>query len=73
LYITLGQPQNGQPRDKLYIYNDRAIAGAAHIDPFDRSKCEVYVTGIRNLVRPVFNSKNNDLWSADSHTDVLVT
>jgi glucose/arabinose dehydrogenase len=69
LYITLGQPHNVQPRDKLKIYNDWGIGGIVRMNPFDGSKREVYATGIRNSVGLEFNPKNNDLWFTDNQTD----
>jgi glucose/arabinose dehydrogenase len=69
LYITLGQPHNVQPRDKIKIYNDWGIGGIVRMNPFDGSKREVYATGIRNSVGLEFNPKNNDLWFTDNQTD----
>ncbi len=69
LYITLGQPHNVQPRDKLKIYNDWGIGGIVRMNAFDGSKREVYATGIRNSVGLEFNPKNNDLWFTDNQTD----
>ncbi len=69
LYITLGQPHNVQPRDKIKLYNDWGIGGIVRMNPFDGSKREVYATGIRNSVGLEFNPKNNDLWFTDNQTD----
>ena len=69
LYITLGQPHNVQPRDKLKVYNDWGIGGIVRMNAFDGSKREVYATGIRNSVGLDFNPKNNDLWFTDNQTD----
>ena len=69
LYITLGQPHNVQPRDKIKTYNDVGIGGIVRMNAFDGSKREVYATGIRNSVGLDFNPKNNDLWFSDNQTD----
>ena len=69
LYITLGQPHNVQPRDKLKTYTDWGIGGIVRMNAFDGSKREVYATGIRNSVGLDFNPKNNDLWFTDNQTD----
>src|SRR5690348_7334003 len=34
LYITLGQPFNVQPRDKLKLYDEVGIGGIVRLDPF---------------------------------------
>ena len=69
LYITMGQPHNVQPREKLKIYSDIGIGGIVRMNAFDGSKREVYATGIRNSVGMDFNPKNNDLWFTDNQTD----
>ena len=69
LYITLGQPFNVQPRDKLELYNKSGIGGIVRMNPFDGSKREVYATGIRNSVGIEFNPKDNTLWFTDNQTD----
>jgi glucose/arabinose dehydrogenase len=69
LYITMGQPHNVQPRDKLKLYTDWGIGGIVRMDPFDGSKREVFATGIRNSVGQDFNPKNGDLWFTDNQTD----
>ena len=69
LYITMGQPHNVQPREKLKTYTDIGIGGIVRMNAFDGSKREVYATGIRNSVGMDFNPKNNDLWFTDNQTD----
>ena len=69
LYITMGQPHNVQPRDKLKLYTELGIGGIVRMNAFDGSKREVYATGIRNSVGMDFNPKNNDLWFTDNQTD----
>jgi len=69
LYITLGQPFNVQPRDKIDLFNKVGIGGIVRMNPFDGSKREVYATGIRNSVGLEFNPKDGSLWFTDNQTD----
>jgi len=69
LYITLGQPFNVPPRDKLDLYNKWGIGGIVRMNPFDGSKREVYATGVRNSVGMDFNPKDGTLWFTDNQTD----
>ena len=69
LYITLGQPFNVPPRDKLKLYNEHGIGGIIRLNPFDGSKREVYATGVRNSVGMDFNPKDGTLWFTDNQTD----
>src|SRR6185295_14747884 len=69
LYITLGQPYNVQPRDKLKLYDETGIGGIVRMNAFDGSKREVYARGIRNSVGLEFNPKDNTLWFTDNQTD----
>jgi glucose/arabinose dehydrogenase len=69
LYVSLGQPFNVPPRDKIQLYNKVGIGGMVRMDPFDGSKREVYATGIRNSVGHDFNPKDGTLWFTDNQTD----
>jgi glucose/arabinose dehydrogenase len=69
LYITLGQPYNVQPREKLALFNKVGIGGIVRMNAFDGSKREVYATGIRNSVGLEFNPKDKSLWFTDNQTD----
>lgn len=69
LYISLGQPFNVPPRDKLKLYNEWGIGGMVRMNAFDGSKREVYATGIRNSVGHDFNPKDGTLWFTDNQTD----
>ena len=69
LYITLGQPYNVQPRDKLKLYDEVGIGGIVRMNPFDGSKREVYARGVRNSVGLEFNPKDDTLWFTDNQTD----
>ena len=69
LYITLGQPFNVQPREKLKLYDQVGIGGIIRMNAFDGSKREVYATGVRNSVGLEFNPKDGSLWFTDNQTD----
>ena len=69
LYLTLGQPYNVQPRDKLKLYTDLGIGGIVRLNAFDGSKREVFATGVRNSVGQDFNPKDGSLWFTDNQTD----
>ena len=69
LYITLGQPYNVQPRNKLDLFNKIGIGGIVRMDPFSGAKREVYATGVRNSVGLEFNPKDKTLWFTDNQTD----
>ena len=69
LYVTLGQPFNVQPRDKLALYTKLGIGGIVRMNAFDGSKREVFATGVRNSVGQDFNPKDKSLWFTDNQTD----
>ncbi len=69
LYISLGQPFNVPPRDKLDLYSKWGIGGIVRMNPFDGSGREVYARGIRNSVGIEFNPKDGTLWFTDNQTD----
>ena len=49
LYISLGQPYNVTPEDKLELYRETGIGGIIRMDR-DGSNREVYTYGVRNSV-----------------------
>lgn len=69
LYITLGQPFNVQPRDKLKLYEQTGIGGIVRMNAFDGTGREVFATGVRNSVGQDFNPKDGSLWFTDNQTD----
>jgi len=69
LYITLGQPFNVPPRDKLKLYDQVGIGGIVRMNPFDGSKREVYARGIRNSVGIDISPKDGSVWFTDNQTD----
>lgn len=68
LYISLGQPHNIQPQDKLEMYDKTGIGGIIRINT-DGSGREVFTRGVRNSVGHDFNPANGDLWFTDNQTD----
>lgn len=68
LYITLGQPFNVPPRDKLALYTKVGIGGIVRMNQ-DGTGREVYATGVRNSVGMDFNPKDKTLWFTDNQTD----
>jgi glucose/arabinose dehydrogenase len=69
LYITLGQPFNVPPREKLDLYNQVGVGGIVRMNPFDGSKREVFATGIRNSVGIDISPKDGSIWFTDNQTD----
>jgi glucose/arabinose dehydrogenase len=69
LYITLGQPFNVPPREKLKLFDEVGIGGIVRMNAFDGSKREVYARGVRNSVGLEFNPKDGTLWFTDNQTD----
>jgi glucose/arabinose dehydrogenase len=68
LYISLGQPFNVAPPEKLALYNETGIGGIIPMDR-DGSNREVYTYGVRNSVGHDFNPANGELWWTDNQVD----
>lgn len=71
LYVTLGQPFNVQPKDKIDMYNEIGIGGIIRMDPFSGENREVYARGARNPVGIGFNPADDTLWWTDNQVDGL--
>jgi glucose/arabinose dehydrogenase len=71
LYVTLGQPYNVQPKDKVDLYDRIGIGGIIRLNAFDGSKREVFAKGARNSVGMDFNPKDGSLWWTDNQVDGL--
>ena len=71
LYVTLGQPFNVQPKEKIALYDSLGIGGIIRLDPFDGSGREVFARGARNSVGQDFNPKDGSLWWTDNQVDGL--
>ncbi len=71
LYITLGQPYNVQPKEKVDLYNKIGMGGIIRLDPFSGQGREVFAMGARNSVGMDFNPKDGSLWWTDNQVDGL--
>jgi glucose/arabinose dehydrogenase len=71
LYITLGQPYNVQPAEKVDLYDRIGIGGIVRMNAFDGSQREVFARGQRNSVGQDFNPANGHLWWTDNQVDGL--
>jgi glucose/arabinose dehydrogenase len=68
LYISLGQPYNVQPAEKVEMYDEIGIGGIIRINT-DGTGREVFTRGVRNSVGHDFNPANGDLWFTDNQVD----
>ena len=68
LYISLGQPFNVHPPEKVDLYNEVGIGGMIRINR-DGSGREVYTYGIRNSVGHDFHPETGELWFTDNQVD----
>jgi glucose/arabinose dehydrogenase len=69
LHITLGQPYNVQPKDKVALYEQLGIGGMVRMNAFDGSGREVVARGVRNSVGMDINPKDKSVWFTDNQTD----
>ncbi len=69
LYITLGQPFNVQPKDKVALYEQLGIGGMISLNAFDGSGRAVVAKGVRNSVGMDINPKDKTVWFTDNQTD----
>jgi len=69
LYITLGQPFNVQPREKVAMYEQLGIGGMVRMHAFDGTGREVVAKGVRNSVGMDINPKDKTVWFTDNQTD----
>lgn len=67
LYISLGQPHNVAPREKLALYRKTGIGGIIRMDR-DGANREVFATGLRNSVGMDF-ADDGSLWFTDNQVD----
>jgi glucose/arabinose dehydrogenase len=68
LYISLGQPFNVTPEDKVELYKKWGIGGIIRMNR-DGTGREVIATGVRNSVGHAFNPKDGALWFTDNQVD----
>ena len=68
LYITLGQPHNVPPAEKVDVYARLGIGGIIRMER-NGSDREVVARGVRNSVGMDFNPANGELWFTDNQVD----
>jgi glucose/arabinose dehydrogenase len=68
IYISLGQPFNVAPPEKLDLYNRVGIGGIIRMNR-DGSGREVYTYGVRNSVGHDFHPTTGELWWTDNQVD----
>lgn len=68
VYISLGQPFNVSPPDKLELYDRVGIGGIIRMNR-DGSGREVYTYGVRNSVGHDFHPETGELWWTDNQVD----
>ncbi len=68
IYVSLGQPYNVPPADKLELYEEQGVGGIIALNR-DGSGREVYVRGLRNSVGHDFHPVTGDLWFTDNQVD----
>ena len=69
LYITLGQPFNVQPKEKVGLYEKLGIGGMVRLNAFNGSNRQVVAMGVRNSVGMDINPKDKTVWFTDNQTD----
>ncbi|MCA1240923.1 PQQ-dependent sugar dehydrogenase [Stappia stellulata] len=68
IYISLGQPFNVAPPEKLELYDEVGIGGMIRMNT-DGTDREVYTRGIRNSVGHDFHPVTGELWFTDNQVD----
>lgn len=68
IYITLGQPFNVTPAEKVDLYRKVGIGGIVSFDRDGKDR-KVVVTGMRNSSGLAFNPKDKSLWFTDNQVD----
>jgi len=68
LYITIGQPFNVAPPDKVELYKKVGMGGIIRMDRDGKNRV-VIATGVRNSVGLAFNPKDRSLWFTDNQVD----
>lgn len=68
LYISLGQPFNVAPPEKLDLYKEVGIGGIIRMN-LDGSEREVYTYGVRNSVGHDHHPVTGELWFTDNQVD----
>jgi glucose/arabinose dehydrogenase len=68
LYISLGQPFNVTPPEKLELYDRLGIGGIIRVNT-DGTGREVFTRGVRNSVGQDFHPETGELWWTDNQVD----
>jgi glucose/arabinose dehydrogenase len=68
LYVSLGQPYNVQPPEKVEMYDEIGIGGIIRMNT-DGTGREVYTRGVRNSVGQDFHPETGELWWTDNQVD----
>ncbi|MEM8790542.1 MAG: PQQ-dependent sugar dehydrogenase [Pseudomonadota bacterium] len=68
LYISLGQPFNVAPPEKMELYMQTGIGGIIRVNT-DGTGREVYTFGVRNSVGQDFHPETGELWWTDNQVD----
>ena len=68
LYITLGQPFNVTPAEKVDMYRKLGVGGIVSFNR-DGGDRQVVLTGMRNSSGLAFNPKDGSLWFTDNQVD----
>jgi glucose/arabinose dehydrogenase len=68
LYISLGQPFNVAPPEKLDLYKQLGIGGIIRIGTDGKGR-EVFTYGVRNSVGQDFHPVTGELWWTDNQVD----
>lgn len=68
IYISLGQPFNVHPKEKVDLYNEHGLGGMIRLAR-DGTGREVYTYGIRNSVGHDFHPETGELWFTDNQVD----
>jgi len=70
IYVTLGQPYNVQPKDKVALYDEVGIGGVVRYNGLDGTGRMVYAKGMRNPAGITIGPKG-DIWTTDNQVDGL--
>jgi glucose/arabinose dehydrogenase len=68
IYITLGQPFNVTPAEKIDLYRKWGIGGIVSFNRDGKDR-QVILTGMRNSSGLAFNPKDGSLWFTDNQVD----
>lgn len=68
LYISLGQPFNVSPKEKLDLYRKLGVGGIIRMN-IDGTEREAYTYGVRNSVGHDFHPETGELWFTDNQVD----